>query len=313
MNVLHNIRYTRYMPTIHGKNFIWTHLNKPSEEDILEIAKNRDLHFLVADELLHPTFRPKVEQYGSHLYLILHFPKYDAQDSNRGNEIDFVIGKDFLITTQYAPLPALEEFVTSCETDKRKAMQYLTNTGELLYHLLSRLFAYSLTELEKMDKKISAMENSIFREQNRKYVEDISLLRREILDFRRIIHPQQSVLRSLEEEGKVFFGKDMCLYLSRIIGDYLRMWHILENHKETVEALHETNESLLSIRTAEITKNLTIMAFIALPLTLLANLFGMNVSSFPIVGNPYDFWIIVGIMFVGILGMFVFFKWKKWI
>lgn len=301
------------MITIHGKNFAWIHLNKPTEEDILEIAKNRDLHPLVADELMHPTFRPKVEHHDKHLYLILHFPKYDARDSNHGNEIDFVIGKDFFLTTQYAPIPALEEFIRACETDKRKAKQYLQNTGELLYYLLSHLFTDALYELEKMDTKISAMEIKIFQEQNREFVEEISLLRREILDFRRIVYPQESILNSLEQEGKTFFGKEMRLYLSRIIGDYLRVWHILENHKETIEALHETNESLLSMRTAQITKNLTIMAFIALPLTLLANLFGMNVSSFPIVGNPYDFWIIISIMLAGIVGMFIFFKWKKWI
>ena len=303
------------MPTIYGKNFIWTHLKKPTEDDVLEIAKNRNLHPRVADELLHPTFRPKVEQYDTYLYLILHFPKYDARDSSHGYEIDFIIGKDFLVTTQYAQVAVLDDFVSICETDKRKAKQYLTSTGELLYYLLSNLFADSLAELEKMDKHMTVMETKIFHDRNKEYayVKEISLLRREILDFRRTIHPQQSVLRSLEEEGKVFFGKEMHIYFSRIIGDYLRVWHILENHKETVEALHETNESLLSTHTAEITKNLTIMAFIALPLTLLANVFGMNMSAFPIVGNPYDFWIIIGIMFVGILGMFIFFKWKRWI
>jgi len=301
------------MPTIHGKNFIWTHLEKPSADDIMEIAKNCDLHPLVADELLRPTFRSKVEVYDTYLYLILHFPQFDARDSNHAAEIDFIIGKDFFITTQYTRMPAFEQFISACQTDKRKSKQYLTSAGELLYYLLSNLFADSFQELEKMDKIISAMENIIFKERNRNYVEDISLLRREILDFRRIIYPQQSVLQSLENEGKAFFGKNMRPYLSRIIGDYLRMWHTLENHKETVDALNETNESLLSLRTAQITKNLTIMAFITLPLTLVANIFGMNISSFPIVGGPHDFWIIVSIMLMGIVGMFMFFKWKKWI
>ena len=301
------------MPTIHGKNFIWTHLEKPSANDVMEVAKNCDLHPLVAEELLRPTFRPKVEVYDSYLYLILHFPQFDARDSSHGTEIDFIIGKDFFITTQYARLPVLEQFISECETDKRKSKQYLSSTGELLYHLLSAFFEHSFEELEKMDKIISAMENVIFKDRTRDYVEDISLLRREILDFRRAIHPQESVLRSLEEEGKTFFGKPMRPYVSRVTGDYFRIWHTLENHKETIEALHQTNESLLSLRTGEITKNLTIMAFIALPLTLVANIFGMNMSSLPIVGNPYDFWIIFGIMLIGIAGMFMFFKWKKWI
>ena len=301
------------MPTIHGKNLIWTHLKKPTADDVMEIAKNCDLHPLVADELLRPTFRPKVEIYDSYIYFILHFPQFDSRDSSYGAEIDFIVGKNFFITTQYTHMPVLEQFIAKCEADKRKAKQYLSSTGELLYYLLSGLFAHSFQELEKMDKIISAMENIIFKERNHDYVEDISLLRREILDFRRAIHPQQSILQSLEKEGQVFFGKQMQPYLNRIIGDYLRVWHILENHKETVEALHETNESLLSLRTAEITKNLTIMAFITFPLTLIASLFGMNTEVLPIAGAPHDFWIILAVMAVGIVGMFVFFRWKKWI
>jgi magnesium transporter len=301
------------MITINGKNFIWMHMKNPSPEDILEIANHRDIHPLVAEELVHPTFRPKAERYDNNLFLILHFPKYDARDSSHGAELDIVIGSNFLITTQYAAMPALDTFIQACETDKRKAKQYLATPGELLYYMLSHLFANAMQELEKMDKKITLMENKIFLENNREFVKEISLLRREILDFRRTIQPQESVLQSLETEGKTFFGKDMHLYLSRIIGDYLRVWHILENHKETIEALHETNESLLSMRTAQITKNLTIMAFITFPLTLLASLFGMNTSTFPIVGKPHDFWIIIGIMLVGIFGMFMFFRWKKWI
>ena len=301
------------MTTIHAKNFVWIHLVRPSADDVFEIAKNYDLHPLVAEELTRPTFRPKVEQYDSYLYLVLHFPKYDAGDSNHGAEIDFIIGKDFLITTQYVDMPSFEDFLRACESDKRKAKQYMGSTGELLYYLLSHLFANALRELEIMDTHIAAMKTLIFRVPNRKFVEDISLLRREVLDFRRTIHPQQSVLESLEEEGKMFFGKEMRLYLTRIIGDYLRVWHILENHKETIEALHETNESLISLRTAEITKNLTIMAFVTFPLTLLASLFGMNTVSIPIVGRPHDFWLIIGIMVASVLGMFAYFHYKKWL
>lgn len=301
------------MATLYGKDFIWTHLKKPTEDDVLEIAKNRNVHPLVADELLRTTFRPKVEQYDGHLYLILHFPTYNTHDSGYGNEIDFVIGKDFLITTQYVRMAALEEFVHMCETDKRKAKQYLLSPGKLVYHLISHLLADSLLDLEKMDKKIVALSTRIFRDHHHEYVEDISLLRKEILDFRRAILPQQSVLESLEEKGKLFFGEDMYLYFSRISGDHLRLWHILENHKETVEALHETNQSLLSLRTAQITKNLTIMAFVTFPLMLLTSLFGMNTKILPIAGSPYDFWIILAIMGAGIAGMFLFFKWKKWI
>src|SRR3989344_844253 len=83
------------MAVVHGKNFIWTHLEKPTEDDILEIAKNRDLHPLVAQELLHPTFHPKIEVYDSYIYLILHFPRFNTRDATYGTELDVIIGKDF--------------------------------------------------------------------------------------------------------------------------------------------------------------------------------------------------------------------------
>ncbi len=292
----------------------WIDLEKPTEDELIELAQTYKLHPLVADELLRPTFRPKVENYDHFLYLILHFPVYDARGADHGKEIDFVIGKDFLITTHYHKTPVLAHVFTSFEKEKNPNKQHLSETtGKLLYHLLSELFAQSLKELETIDKKITRMENRIFVERTKGTVEEISLLRREVLDFRRAVQPQESVLSSLEEQGAAFFGKEMGPYLSNIIGDYLRVWHMLENHKETMEALHETNESLISMRTAEITKNLTIMAFITFPLTLLASLFGMNTKTLPIVGTAHDFWIIIGIMMVGIIGMFILFKYKKWI
>ncbi|PJE64127.1 MAG: hypothetical protein COU90_04630 [Candidatus Ryanbacteria bacterium CG10_big_fil_rev_8_21_14_0_10_43_42] len=300
--------------TIHGDAFVWTHLKKPKEEDLVTFAQKHDIHPLLADELTHPTFRPKVEQYDNFLYLILHFPVYNDHDSNHGKEIDFLIGKDFLITTQYHVIPALEEFIETVTNNKRIAKQYLAGApGELLYHLLSYLFTNALTELETMDKKITRMESRIFKEPSQDLIEDISILRREILDFRRTMQPQESILASFEKEGILFFGNDMRPYITRIVSDYVRVWHILENHKETIEALHETNASLISMRTAEITKNLTIMAFITFPLTLLASLFGMNTKTFPIVGLPHDFWIIIGIMFAGIVTMYFFFRHRGWI
>ena len=80
-----------------------------------------------------------------------------------------------------------------------------------------------------------------------------------------------------------------------------------------IEALQDSNESLISMRTAEITKNLTIIAFVTLPLSLLANIFSMNTHNIPIIGAQYDFWIIIAIMLLAVIGLFVYFKSKRWI
>lgn len=299
--------YTSYMQTLKGEHVTWRDLENPNEDELLEVAQQYNIHPLVADELGRSTFRPKVENYDHFLYLILHFPVYDARDASRGKEVDFIVGKDFLVTTHYEHIPTLAALMKEDTHMKEKT------AGHLLFYILIALFKATIKELETVDKEITAMENRLFLKRHKATVEDISRLRREILDFRRAVQPQESVLTSLKEQGKDFFGKDIVPYFNILVGEHLRIWHLLENHKETIEALQETNESLISMRTSEITKNLTIMAFITFPLTLFASLFGMNTVMSPIVGRPYDFWIIVGIMIAAIISMFLFVRYKKWI
>lgn len=219
---------------IAGEKTIWIDFENPTEKELQALTQRYQIHPLVINELRRPTFRPKVENYGDFLYMILHFPVYNAEDSNHGHEVDFVIGKDFLITAHYQVIPALKEF-------SKNKKHVSSSSGNLLYDMLSNLFASSLVGLEIIDKNISHMEEAVFHEPGREFIERISVLRREILDFRRAIQPQESVLISLADHGKKFFGKDMAPYLDKVIGDYLRVWHILENHKEMVEALHQTN------------------------------------------------------------------------
>lgn len=299
---------------IQGEKVTWVDFKNPTEDELITLAQEYSIHPLVANELRRPTFRPKVENYDDYLYMILHFPVYNAEDSSRGNEIDFIIGQNFLITTRYESIPALEHVLDSCQTEKNINKQYLSgNAGTLLYYLLSDLFTSALKGVEIIDNNIAQMEEVILRERHRELIERISVLRREILDFRRIIQPQEEVLQSLVEHGKKFFGRDIAPYFNNIVGDYLRIRHILENHKETIEALHQTNEALISIRTTEITKNLTLMAFITLPLTVLASIFGMNAEHAPIVGRQWDFWIIIAVMVVGVISMIMYFRYKKWL
>ena len=153
----------------------------------------------------------------------------------------------------------------------------------------------------------------MFKNAERKIIEDISIVRRDIANFIRTIKPQKTILNSLMARGPEFFGKEMKPYFTDMIGDYTRVVNALENHKEIIEALHDTNESLLTTRTNEIIKVLTLFAVIVFPLTLIAAIFGMNTKILPIVGRPNDFWIVMGIMIMATIGMFGYFKYKKWV
>ena len=138
-------------------------------------------------------------------------------------------------------------------------------------------------------------------------------MKKDNLDFRQTICQHETVLNSFEKNGKAFFGKEFSPYLNVLIGGYAKLKNSAEGNKETLKALDETNRSLLSTKTNEIMKTLTIMAFITFPLMLLSSIFGMNTISTPIIGAKGDFWIITIAMITATVSMFLFFKRKRWL
>jgi magnesium transporter len=211
-------------------------------------------------------------------------------------------------------IETLDRVAGTCDIDTAARDRCLgENSGQLLFSILKPLYDYSLRELDHIHKKIGKIEEKIFSGQEKEMVREISMLRREILDFRRAMHPQEQILASLETAGEHFFPKASHPYLSYINGEYFKLWNSLDNYRETIEALEETNNSLLSARTNEVVKTLTILTFLILPPTLISQLFGMNAEHMPIVGFVGDFWVILAIMLAVALGMFWTFRYRRWI
>ena len=305
------------MQKIQIQNLTWIDIVDPDKKDIKYLEETFNFHPVVLKELLSPTLRPKVEHYDSYLFMVLHFPIYNPKEkTTKSMEIDFLIVKDTLISIRYGKIQPLQEFWKKCQTDNQYF--YFQNSPALLLHcMLQELNNFSLRQIDHITKKINDIEDKIFKAKKTKeetrLVEKILIIRRDILDFRRTIKPQAAILKSLKSRGVEFFGRKMEPYFTDIIGDHLRIWDLLENHKETIESLQEANDSWLSNRTNLVMKILTMFAVIVFPLTLLAAIWGMNTRYLPIVGARHDFWIVVGIMLVGTIFMLAIFKAKKWL
>ena len=292
----------------------WIYGDRPTTEEIADLAKNYNIHPVVVEELSHPTLRPKVDRFQNFLYLILHFPVFNPKTkTSSGAEIDFLIGKDFLITISYEENHALSGFFADLEESRDKADQVFADGVELIfYQLLSRLYDLALRELDHIKLKIDAIDASLAAREDEATIQEIFFLRRDILNFRRAIKPHETVVTSLELHGTKFFGELMQPYFKDVTGEYYKVWNMLENHKETVEALYDTNISFISMRSNEIMRRLTLMAFVTFPLTLIAATFSMNVTPDEFFGKPYDFLIVIGVIITAILTMLIFFKRRKW-
>ncbi|HZS42918.1 MAG TPA: magnesium transporter CorA family protein [Candidatus Paceibacterota bacterium] len=297
------------------RNLVWIDLENPSSNEVRAVMDEYAMEPLVAEELLIPSLKPKVDLYNNCIYLILHFPilKY-GQNSQKNQEIDFVIGRNFLVTSRYEEIDPLHQFSRVFEVN---SILDRSNMGEhagfIFYYMIRNLYRYLIDQLDSIKSSLAQVEDHIFKGEEREMVIELSQISRTLLDFKEATSVHKSVLDSLAIAGKKFFGPDFEYYLQSIISEYFKVHTEIQGSKEFVEELRTTNNSLLTTKQNEVMKTLTIMAFIFLPLSFIASIFGMNSDYLPIVGSPNGFWIILGSMLVIGLCIFSFFKYKKWL
>jgi len=259
--------------------------------------------------------RPKVDEYADegYLFAVLHFPVYDKaiQRLNAG-ELDVFVGPDYLVTMPTVELLPVTRLFRRCQDDETlRESLFSKGSGRLLYEVLDDLFDYCFPILDKIATKLDAVEDAIFEGRSEEVVRDISNVKQEIISYRKIIKPERSTLRLLERHTERFLPESLELYFDDIVDASERIWDILDNYKEVVEALEDTNESVISHRQNDILRLLTIFSVIMLPLTLVTGLFGMNVN-FPGFGSAWMFWSILGIMATILTAMLAFFRFKRW-
>ncbi len=296
------------------KTLTWIDLYSPTKEEVRALAEEYHIPELVKDEILTPTLRSKVDAYDNLLFLILHFPILPLARPGQSieQEIDFVMGKDFIITTHYEPIPPLEEFAKMFDTgsalDKRNLSAH---AGFLFYFIIKELYHHSMNELDKVNESLHEVEKKIFEGQESQMVEKMSHINHILIDYKQALRFHKEVLLSFEGAASSFFGAHFDYYLRSILGEYNKIESMLDGHREILKDLRETNDTLLTTKTNDTIKKLTIMTFIILPLTLIASVFGMNMN-FVFIKDMSDFHIVVASMMLIALAMYVYFRGKKW-
>jgi magnesium transporter len=200
-----------------------------------------------------------------------------------------------------------------CEDDDAFREQLFSKgSGRLLYEVLDDLFDYCFPILDKIGHKLDALEDDVFEGRSEEVVRDISNVKQEIISYRKIIKPERSTLRLLERHVERFLPEELELYFDDIVDASERIWDYLDNYKEVVEALEDTNESVIAHRQNDVLRVLTVFSVVLLPLTLITGFFGMNVR-FPGFDTAWAFWTIFAGMVLTLLGLLVFFRYKRWL
>jgi len=297
----------------------WVNIEGPTEREIEYLAQHYPFHPLDLDDCLSRIQRPKIDEYKDYLFLVFHFPVFskEARVTTRG-QVSVFIGQNYLITLHKGELKPLVKLFRECQIDEESQQEnFSQGSAYLLYRIIDRLVDYCLPILSKIGENIERAEDNIFAASGRpKAVEDISVLRRDIISFRRIIWPMRAVIGSLEPKIRRFTQMDLGVYFGDTVDHIDKIWDGLDEYKEVIEGLHSTHDSLVSNRVNDILRVLTILATIGTVLTVIASFYGMNIvlpGGASLGGSPYS-WAILLVIMLAIMGaMLFYFHRKRWL
>ena len=297
---------------INHKNINWVDIFNPSNEEIAEISSEFILDNAVKDDIATPTLRSTLMEYEDYIYMVMHFPQL-VSGKSFNTEIDFIIGKHYIITIHYDELNIIdrrEKIIDNAINNKTASERH---TGHIFLEILGTLYRESNEALDPLDDKLMTIEKSIYSGHERRMVGYISDTIHHLIDFDHAFRLHDKILLHLIDWGGGYYDKkfkDSVYNLRYIYSELVDRVNML---REDADELRSTNDSLLQHKTSDAMKTLTMMSFVIFPLSLIAGIFGMNAENIPIVGSDYDFEIIISIMFSVTIGLFAFFKWKKWI
>ncbi|PIW92904.1 MAG: hypothetical protein COZ87_04170 [Candidatus Moranbacteria bacterium CG_4_8_14_3_um_filter_43_15] len=301
------------MRQIETKNITWIDFLEPSADEVLALKKMK-IHPLALEEFSTPSARPKASLYGNCLYLTVHIPLFDKLNRRTyPSELDIVMTDTHLITGHDQDIFQLREFFTKLQRSKNLREKYMSQSpGYLLYYILETLLESCFPKIDHINKNLDKIEEEIFKGNEREMVHEISFVKRDILNFRRTLKPQKSVLESLARDNYPILEPELRPYFQDLVGTNIRVWSALENAKETIESLEDTNDALLSNKLNYTMKVLTIFSAIFLPMTVISNILAMSVPI-PWGHSPLGFWIWIGIMLLVSLITVLIFRLKHWI
>lgn len=293
----------------------WTHIGFNGSKEIEYLKNNFKFHPLDLADCAKTVQRPKIDEYEDYLFIVLTFPYFNR--NNREiipSQICFFIGQNFLVTMSDGHLPPIDRFFQESFKNETLRYKYLShNPFYLASEIINRLQLYLYPIMDHISDDITNVQEVIFKGYEKKMVSEILLIKRNIIIFRKTVQAHKNILKKLQHKGDKFFvPKDINIYLNNNLEQTKDIWDILDGLKEYIDALYNTNESLISFRLNDIMKILTIISVTLLPATLIAAIFGMN-AHMPLINIPYDFWLILGLMAVMILSFIIYFKKKDWL
>jgi len=305
-----------HIKSVNWQKLTWLNIEQPTRDGIEYLKQNYHFHDLELDDCLRRVHRPTIDEHETYLFMMFHFPVFHKRTQViLPSQVSVFLGRDYLVTLHEGNLESLVEMFKNCELNQDARMEFMgRSSAHLLYHILDHLVNYCFTILNKIGDTTDKVQEQVFRREIQETVpRGISVLRRDIITFRRIMKSQTEVFELLEQSNWPMLKEEPEVHFGDLVGHSRKIRDELDDYKEVIEGLSDTSNTLTSFRTNQVIRALTIISTIMLPLTLVASIFGMHLEHLPLGQSTASFLIIMAIMAVIIIFMLTLFRIRRWL
>ena len=286
---------------------LWLDITDITQAERKTIQETFGLHPLTTEDLFNANVRIKVEDFPSYLFCVF----YGIQKTKtiELTEIDYILGKNFLITNHKKEI----ESYTTLKNNKEKLENLFKKGNEFLFHALldSEMDNY-FPVLEKIDDLIENLEEEVTKSPRAELLSKILNLKRQIVTIKKITLPQREKISFLTKTEHKFISKKALPYFRDIYDHSIRVSDTIDNYREAVGNTFDAYMSAVSNNMNEVMKVLSMIATIALPLTVISGIYGTNFSNLPGSSAQYGFEVMMIVMLAIAITMLLFFKKRKW-
>ncbi len=291
----------------------WIHVQGVHDIELIQsIGSNFGIHPLILEDIVHTHQNPKVELLQDSIFVILRAFEYNREDTSLVSEqLSFLLGEHYLLSFQESEKPIFDQIKSRISNNLGRIRK--DSSDYLAYSLFDLITDHYFVILDEISERIEVLEDEVVEVPTNETLQEIHVLKRDIITLRRSIWPIRDISSRLLREGSSFIKETTQMYLRDLNDHVIQVNDLLETYRETLTEIMDIYLSSVSNRLNEVMKVLTVISTIFIPLTLIASIYGMNFRFMPELDIPWSYPLLLIMMaFLGTT-LAIYFRRKRWI
>ena len=296
-----------------GKKVVtWIKVDGTQDAEMLrQIGEKFGLHPLALEDVINGGQRPKIEDFGDHIFITLKLPKKPDTTSSVGTEqVNIFLGPNFVITIHDSS-DSFDPVIQRLRENKGKIRKM--KAGYLAYALIDLIIDQHFPIMEAIAEHIEGLEDELQENPAPDIVKEIRGIKRDLILIRSSIWPTREVINAMEREEPELISDEAKLFLRDVYDHTIQIADMVESYRDILSEMFNIYLSVKADNTNEVMKVLTIFAAIFIPLTFIAGIYGTNFDFVPELKWKYSYFVMIGLMIVITLAMLRFFRKRGWL